>query len=195
MPNWCSTTFSFYHNGTKEGEAALADLHDKIEEYTKEPSRVKNGFGPKWLGNVADGFGIDWNTVECRGEIIDITDVENDSGRRAFRVYTETAWGPMPDMWEKIIGQRYQDQIMFEYIAEEPGNGVFINTDREGIFFPDRYRAGIEDGEEFYEEYFTSDEELEKFLKEKYGIKEPTLDSARKKAVEFGCCVDEYVMR
>ena len=122
MPNWCSTTFSFYHNGTKEGEAALADLHDKIEEYTKEPSRVKNGFGPKWLGNVADGFGIDWNTVECRGEIIDITDVENDSGRRAFRVYTETAWGPMPDMWEKIIGQRYQDQIMFEYIAEEPGN-------------------------------------------------------------------------
>ena len=43
MPNWCSTTFSFYHNGTKEGEAALADLHDKIEEYTKEPSRVKNG--------------------------------------------------------------------------------------------------------------------------------------------------------
>ena len=195
MPNWCSTTFSFYHNGTKEGEAALADLHDKIEEYTKEPSRVKNGFGPKWLGNVADGFGIDWNTVECRGEIIDITDVENDSGRRAFRVYTETAWGPMPDMWEKIIGQRYQDQIMFEYIAEEPGNGVFINTDREGIFFPDRYRAGIEDGEEFYEEYFTSDEELEKFLKEKYGIEEPTLDSARKKAVEFGCCVDEYVMR
>ena len=194
MPNWCSTTFSFYHNGTKEGEAALADLHDKIEEYTKEPSRVKNGFGPKWLGNVADGFGIDWNTVECRGEIIDITDVENDSGRRAFRVYTETAWGPMPDMWEKIIGQRYQDQIMFEYIAEEPGNGVFINTDREGIFFPDRYRAGIEDGEEFYEEYFTSDEELEKFLKEKYGIEEPTLDSARKKAVEFGCCVDEYVM-
>ena len=195
MPNWCSTTFSFYHNGTKEGEAALADLHDKIEEYTKEPSRVKNGFGPKWLGNVADGFGIDWETVECRGEIIDITDVKNDGGYRAFRVYTETAWGPMPDMWEEIIGQRYQDQIMFEYIAEEPGNGVFINTDREGIFFPDRYRAGIEDGEEFYEEYFTSDEELEKFLKEKYGIKEPTLDSARKKAVEFGCCVDEYVMR
>ena len=195
MPNWCSTTFSFYHNGTKEGEAALADLHDKIEEYTKEPSRVKNGFGPKWLGNVADGFGIDWNTVECRGEIIDITDVENDGGYRAFRVYTETAWGPMPDMWEEIIGQRYQDQIMFEYIAEEPGNGVFINTDCEGIFFPDRYRAEKEDDDEFYEEYFTSDEELEKFLKEKYGIEEPTFDSAREKAAEFGCYVNEYEYR
>ena len=194
MPNWCSSIFAFYHNGTKAGEAALEDLHSKILEYTKAPSRVKNGFGPKWLGNVVDGFGIDWNTVECRG-IIDVTDVEDDGGCRAFRVYTETAWGPMPDMWEKIIGQRYQDQIMFEYIAEEPGNGVFINTDREGIFFPDRYRAAIEDGDEFYEEYFTSDEELEKFLKEKYGIEEPTLDSARKKTAEFGCCVDEYVMR
>ena len=195
MPNWCSSTFVFYHNGTKAGETALEDLHGKILEYTKAPSRVKNGFGPKWLGNVVDGFGIDWNTVECRGEIIDASDVEDDSGRRAFRVYTETAWGPMPEMWWQIIDAMYPGLVHFVYMAEEPGNGVFVNTDSAGLFFPDRYRAAVEDGEEFYEEFFCSDEELEKFLKEKYGIEEPTLDAARKKATEFGCCVDEYENR
>ena len=163
MPNWCSSCYCF------DGPPVLIDhFEEHIIEFTST-TRVKNGFGNNWLGNIVDGFGIDWEKVHCRGEMSFICKDED-----GLFVDTFTAWVPMPEMWDAIIEKHYSDTsgrplINYVYISEEPGCCLYINTDDTGEIFRSRYI--LDDFEEDVS-YYSADEteilisELNGYLKE-----------------------------
>lgn len=140
MPNWCYTNFVLY----SENEEQLCNLFNAIHEVVNSSvSRVSNGFGPAWLGNIVDYHGLDPHTEHCRGAIVSMSEAvevknHNEKTFWYFNTAQETAWAPTPEMWDKILKQTYPD-VQFEYCAEEPGMGLYVNTDTEGGFITDRY--------------------------------------------------------
>jgi len=104
-----------------------------------QPPEVKEGDDPSWLTNVATWHGIGWEQVSCRGRIEYMSEYKQ--GDIFFTVDTETAWGPTDELWQAVIAK--YEGISFVYIAEEPGMGVFINTDTEGIFFTEKFMINI----------------------------------------------------
>jgi len=133
MPNWCSNKYAFYTNDENKDE--LQRLHEKLSTIIETPSEVKNGFDPGWLGEVAIKHGLDWEKISCRGSIEYLDDYDPDSN--FFTLDSETAWAPTNELWAAVIAQ--YEGVAFVYIAEEPGMGIFTNTDTEGIFFTERY--------------------------------------------------------
>lgn len=126
MPNWCSTEYTF-KGDKKEIEA----LYGKLEEL-KSDGKNKNtsDFVPLWLGNVLTIHGFDWNKYSCRGSIGYI-DKEDDN---SINFSTETAWGPMHEMWHVIL-DKYYPSIEVEYISEEPGMCIY-ETNRTDVEHP-----------------------------------------------------------
>lgn len=133
MPNWCTTSYVF--RGDKK---EIKDFYNKIKSFTSK-ERIQNDFGDYWLGNIVDGFGFDWREVRCKGHISYFPELEETDPDR-LGLSTETAWYPMTEMWNKII-EKYYPSISYVLIAEEPGCGVYINTDIEGYDFTERYRV------------------------------------------------------
>ena len=62
---------------------------------------------------------------------------ENDT--YSFGVDVETAWEPHMAMFYKIIREKYNDAIQLVYMAEECGSDLYVNSDKEGIYFRERY--------------------------------------------------------
>ena len=137
MPNWCSTKYvAFTDKGDKSD---LKRLHSNLAVAIKTPSGVPNGFGEGWLGDIAVKHGLDWESVPCKGTIEYLDEYDDDSN--SFTFDTETAWGPCDELWEAIFAQ--YDGVSFVYIAEEPGNGYFVNTDTEGRFLPEKFLLDV----------------------------------------------------
>ena len=131
MPNWCTTSYVFRGN-----ENEIKDFYIKLKSFTSK-ERIPNDFDNFWLGNIVDGFGFDYNKIPCRGFIDYFPELkETDPDRLEFS--TETAWEPMTEMWDKII-KKYYPSISYVLIAEEPGCGLYINTDLEGEDFFQRF--------------------------------------------------------
>lgn len=129
MPNWCTTSYVF-----KGNENELKDFYNKIKSFMSK-ERVPNDFGDNWLGNIADGFGFSYNEIPYRGSI---TYLNLDDVPERLELSTETAWYPMTEMWDKIIEKHYPS-ITYVLIAEEPGMGIYINTDLTGDDFSTRF--------------------------------------------------------
>ncbi len=157
MPNWCSTRIAVFGS-----EKDVNDLHTKIEEISKT-GRLENGFGNLWEGNLLDLYGIDWRKVRCRGQIVDFNSFEEDG---YLELWQEDAWGPNTEYLKEIIKKAGYD-LDLVYVAEEPGCGVYINTDTSGDYFPERYlidflvsqdipELGLKTGDELYE-YFENE--------------------------------------
>lgn len=128
MPNWCFS--SYVIEGRKK---ELQSLHSKMKRLEKrKKSLVENGFGKTWLGNLVTRLGGDWQEVYCRGSWSDL-----DWNGAILRFNTETAWGPMTEVFNFI--KSIYPSLEIYYMAEEKGNGVFITNDTEGRFFSDRY--------------------------------------------------------
>ena len=89
---------------------------------------VDNSFGKTWLGCLVTKLGADWQKVYCRGSWSDL-----DWNGAILRFNTETAWGPMDEVF-KFIKTIYPSLKIY-YQAEEDGMGVFITNDTEGSYF------------------------------------------------------------
>lgn len=195
MANWCLTAYAFY--GPKK---EIKRLHSRLNDVCKNDySRTKysspNDFGPCWLGNVLAKHHILFSKTACRGSLYYVSDVAYDSEHDFWTliVETSTAWRPMPDMWDMILKKSYPS-VKYVYEAEEPSNLLFLNTDTEGLFFPDKYIYSVElptktdylneyadaPRTEFFEERFSSEEELlnqiNKDFEEHFGIHFRTLN-------------------
>ena len=139
MPNWCYS--SYVIEGKKK---ELQSLHSKMKRLEKrKKSLVENGFGKTWLGNLVTRLGGDWQKVYCRGSWSDL-----DWNGSILRFNTETAWGPMTEVF-KFIKNIYPSLEIY-YMAEEDGNGVFITNDTEGRYFRDRYRIEYDCDYEYF---------------------------------------------
>lgn len=124
MPNWCYTQYRF--------EGDVQKLYDYIETATSR-NFMENGFGTSWLGNLVLAAGeyteedMRAQTVpECRGWI-DSYMLKNGY----LIVETETAWGPMHDVWDYVI-EYLEADISYLYYADEPSCEIHETNDSEG---------------------------------------------------------------
>ena len=98
----------------------------------RKTSRVKNGFGTLWIGNIIDALGEDWEKLRCRGEIIGYH-IENN----LLTIYQSTAWCEQEGFRECI--EKKFPSIKVYYREEEPGCDVYYTNDADKNYFPERY--------------------------------------------------------
>ena len=141
MANTCFTAYVI--DGKRKEVQSLFSKMNYLEK-RKKPLE-DSSFGNTWLGNLVIKLGGNWRKVYCRGAWSDL-----DWNGSILRFNTETAWGPMNEVF-KLIKSIYPSLEIY-YQAEEDGNGVFITNDTDGHYFKDRFR--IEYDCQF--EYFTT---------------------------------------
>ena len=137
MPNWCSTEHAFFTEN--EDRSELVKLHLAISSAMKTPSGTPNNFEPGWLFKIAEMHRIDPESVPCRGSITHLDELAPSSNH--FKLSTETAWAPMAEMWDAVL-EKYEG-VFHVYTAEECGQEIYVNTDEEGLYFPNRYLLEI----------------------------------------------------
>lgn len=179
MPNWCSTTFVFHGDGEE-----LETLY-KFIDHAIDQNRTDNSisdFKAAWLGNILLDLGIDKEDVchgddphyRCRGWIEDVMLDEIGDDIYELRLYTETAWDVMDEMWELTIEKLGLKSVKFSFCAEEPGCGYYVKHNASGHNdFPERvyidaYLYGDElcDGMKIFDDvnYFDDEEHAVKWL-------------------------------
>ena len=141
MCNWCSNRFVVYGD---KGQL-LRFYMDMTKAISAHPdfTPVDNAWEQQWVGNLFLQAGYSENEVRdsdkinCRGDVIEI-------GLEKDHVYIddETAWGPNDDSMQKMLDEKYPGLEMV-FRCEEPGMGVFVNTDETGRFLPERYVVDI----------------------------------------------------
>ena len=147
MPNWCST--SYVISGPKNDVRSLYDRMKRLQN--RKESLLPNGFGKTWLGNLVSRLGVDWHTVDCRGDWSNLRMKGGD-----LRFDTQTAWSRCDEV-EEIIRDKYPDlEIIF--LSEELGCEIFETNDDTGEIFPERI---IIDTEDEGTEYYTYEEALQ----------------------------------
>jgi hypothetical protein len=126
MPNWCAVDVKFF--GNKDNIERL--YHD----WETALKTIREG-DSNWLGRLLIYNNIDPDIIYCRGFVRDICLADD-----ILSVHSEDAWAPMSDFYE-FAAALYN--VQYVYSAEEPGSGVYVNTDTEGRFFTDRYKIEL----------------------------------------------------
>ena len=159
MPNWCSQDVVAV--GDAQEVKSLYELMKELEELPQ--SRVDNGFGKRWMGNLVDAIGADWHDVGCRGSWSDLQHLE---GRLDF--FVDSAWAPLTEVFD-LIEEKFQSVKVY-YYAEEPGCGIFCSNDDSGKYFPSRFVVDINlEDASFEEEYFETLEDALEWISQKAG--------------------------
>jgi len=65
MPNWCVANLAI--RGDKKELKKFVDMANRLPE---TESRVPNGFGRWWLGNLVIDLDGDWENIPCRGNLL-----------------------------------------------------------------------------------------------------------------------------
>lgn len=128
MPNWCGNSIAFYQEDG--GSAMIGAFYADVQKYQdyKDP---ETGQISDWVGHWLRSNRVDTDTLYTRGFFISC-ELYDDH----VRVDMRTAWEPLPEVWDLMAGKY---ELAYVYIAEEPGCGVYINTDAAGRFFTSRY--------------------------------------------------------
>lgn len=179
MPNWASVTYKCVGD-TKE----VRSLYEMMERMEKRKDPVHpNGFGTLWLGELVQELGYDWESVDCRG---DITAFFYDE-RGILTIMQETAWCEQVGVREAISHRFPSIKVYFQ--EEEDGLELYSTNDRDGTYFPERFKI---EGDNVCE-YFMSLEEAVSFLGETYGIEvaEKSVDGVVKAIGDYTANLDD----
>lgn len=180
MANWCYNCIAIYRRNLKgESLRQIQDLYVKLKSFGTagsvlgEPKKDSEGkyVSQDWYGNLLMMCGIPEKDIECRGSIQGVqwvNDKYKDGGW--IKIETETAWSPqVEDVVGKMLEDYYPD-LNYEFIAEEPGCEIYINTDVSGRFFVDRYKIDYDiseiDPKYCDTEYFDKEEDFLDRVKE-----------------------------
>ena len=189
MPNWTYDQWRFtgepveltklYINLVRAtgGFGGLTEKEREYETTVKDADGkehvVKRSVRDDWFGNMllASGYSmkdIDSRGLSCRGSIISVS--QDDNG---VSMSTECAWNPFYETVSTMIEECYPN-INMVMLSEEPGMGIFINTDIEHTYFAEKYYFYYsDDKDDCIEEYLKSDEGLLEKLEEVTGQKAP----------------------
>lgn len=96
------------------------------------------------------------------------TRLEQNKDTFSFSVDVETAWEPHMTMFYKIIREKYNGAIQLVYMAEECGSDIYVNSDREGIYFPEHYMIDCCHNGEYLKEYFDTYQEAIDWIRSEY---------------------------
>ena len=149
MANWCTNDVIFH--GEKTNILAMWVLiNQAFEEEFKDIIRTKFDADGSWCGYLAFMFGgsVDGVSLEkghliedptsdqisCRGFLQEEPQLSPD--KKSIRFFVESAWGPLDELWQLMAALC---EVEVDYIAEEPGCEIYINTDVSGQYFSDRY--------------------------------------------------------
>lgn len=187
MPNWCYTNITICHNDKNK----LKDFFDKVEEWRKKPYKTNDfdTYSLGWLGNIVGNSGLaEWKvkengredfvpSISCRGSL-QTFELHDDS----INIDTETAWGPMLEMW-RLLCDKYLPGAEIYYTAEESGNGLYQTNDPDtiGKYYIDIVDTQPDEFEDVEEEYEASLEETVKLLQRIHKTKETDIDKLIKK--------------
>lgn len=184
MPNWCYTRAVVY--GPTENVVAFKKFIDKA----LEDAPNKEADNPShWLGQLVIAASGDKDNCYCRGWIQDISEIEGNPRyeyESFFFIDSNDAWSPiLPNVLSHVIASKFPDEELYiDYIAEEGGCGIYVNTDTEGTYFPERYL--LVDDCDYY--YFKNEQEVYRFLKNERNAECSTLEEVEKWAAEQECC-------
>lgn len=154
MPNWCSTTYKIV--GKKEEVHALCNVLTTIKNTPRPYNRTR-----MWLVDVVEYLGGDWETIACRGEIIDFNLSEE-----VLTIYQETAWNEQEDFRHFLESQYPHTKTYWR--EEECGCELYYHNDHTGHYFPEQY---LLDSYEDPEYFLTLSEAIER-VKEITGRKQ-----------------------
>jgi len=126
MPNWCNNLITFWSDGTPEGNCALVDLHNKMEQVAKLVQQIHLGSGDLWEVYLAKlGYGVDISCYQ-RGYIYYISDIV---GNVEFSIECYDAWSPNIQFWQALLCYFYQNRVSFTFQASEPGMQIYETND------------------------------------------------------------------
>ncbi len=190
MANWCYNVINFFQGD--DGNDRLATLYNDLQIYS-DVAGVE-GAAKNWIGHLLTAKGL--SISDSRGFILDYELYDD-----YLMLNIETAWSPLREVYSEIA-EAYD--LNYVFIAEEESCGVFINTDRDGRFFEDRYYVpstdDIDADEEklpellkFFEDCWYR-EDLESLLKdfEQIGVIATSFEELSAKLAEMGINVYEY---
>lgn len=127
MPNWCSTNIEF--SGPEKDIKKLYEFIDN-KNGERDPN-IETDFGARWLGYYLLRVGLSDERYNCRGTVADLSKISTTDNAFEFKIWTETAWGPMIQMWLAIIKKLELNSIQVSYSAVEPGCEVYQTNDPE----------------------------------------------------------------
>lgn len=163
MANYSENKIVFF----SEDKKAIYDLWQNIYSYYINEGNsnsfynflIKMGYKINEVKQMTDLRNV---FVDCDSAV---TEAEYES---YFYIETETAWSANLEIFYDIIRDKYDNKIHTYAMIEECGFGIFINTDIEGVFLPNRYKLDcLVDGEEI-EKYFESFKQLKAFVQKKF---------------------------
>ena len=161
MPNWCYNQTIFYGD-----EETVQKIYKGLEETV---DLIKDNHIDKFfrlLGVPQEELDTTYNTRAF------ICDFDINKEENALILSYESAWNPIIEDLDAIL-IKYQPNLKQVTWAEECGCGIYINTDREGLYFTDRYYLDMstEGGNDFNDnKYFNCLEDAIKAFKEFYEV-------------------------
>jgi len=127
MPNWCNNFITFWSDGTPEGNCALIDLHNKMEQVAKLMQQICPENRDLWEVYLAKyGYGVDISCYQ-RGYIYWISDIVGNG--EEFSIECEDAWAPNIQFWQALLCYFYQNRVSFTFQASEPGMQIYETND------------------------------------------------------------------
>lgn len=194
MANTCMDTVVFYA-ASDEQESGLAALGKAVSACYPMGTSVDDSR----LCRIFERSGIPADGLCLRSNVVDTSLVEDGQ----ITLYCDSAWTPVYEAYSRLAGHF---GVSFELQAEEPGCGVYINTDISGIYLPTHYKAYLseraEDGslDALFDAaggdtdlYFESDRELLQWFREHGGIPAATLEELRGHLDEDCISIHEFV--
>jgi len=167
MPNWCYSRYAIY--AKEGGEQQLRNLYMRIQSIRDEklspfdPKYLKDeGISSGWLGLLLMANGVEKGDVteECRGFLSSTIDWETKPVNH-ITFSSDDAWGPKYEVINQLLDLPQYNKLAYEYIAEECGNEVWVNTDKKTKrFFPEEFHMDYEFLGHCDEGYFNNIREL-----------------------------------
>ena len=163
MPNYCSNSIVFF---SKDKTKLSVFLRKVYAAYDSRKSgfyslMVLHGYNNREIASVIDKRD---DFTSCDTSL----KMGKDSDTYHFSLETETAWTPHMEAFRKILHEKYSDTIQMVYISEECGCEVYINTDTEGMYLPERFVVDCCHYGVFHKEYFDTFENALEWIREEY---------------------------
>lgn len=137
MPNWCYNQTVFYGNKEK-----LKEIGEKLYKDFKKSLDKREDYN---IINVLNAFGCPLNrfygpnaNLCVRAYVVDV--YFQTSGE--LIISYESAWNPCYEVIDYVL-KEYQPDIKQVTESEECSECIYVNTDKEGLFFKEKYYLDI----------------------------------------------------
>lgn len=170
MANVCMDTVVFYAASDGQ-EKGLAALKQAVNDCYPAGTSVDDSR----LCRIFEQNGIPTDGISLRSNVVDVCTKDSH-----ITLYCDSAWNPM---YEAYLSIANYFGVSFELEAEEPGSSIYINTDINGAYLTNQYKAYLSErpsdgslnmlfdnahGDTDF--YFSSDKELLQWFQECGGI-------------------------